>query len=84
MLASIDINQLSESQLHELAAQMQDALGERDETIRHCRLRNVTTHGYVEADMAMKERSLATITSPATQHKRYRPTDTLLQFPESL
>tara|TARA_R110002110_G_scaffold410896_1_gene634769 strand:- start:700 stop:1710 length:1011 start_codon:yes stop_codon:yes gene_type:complete len=44
----------------------------------------VTTHGYVEADMAMKERALATITSPATQHKRYRPTDTLLQFLENL
>ncbi|MEX0827392.1 MAG: site-specific integrase [Haliea sp.] len=44
----------------------------------------VTTHGYVEADMAMKERALATITSPTTQSKRYRPTDTLLQFLESL
>jgi site-specific recombinase XerD len=44
----------------------------------------VTTHGYVEADMAMKERALAAITPPATQHKRYRPTDALLQFLESL
>ena len=40
MLASIDINQLSECQLRELAAQMQDALGERDEAIRQYRLRN--------------------------------------------
>ncbi|EAZ97088.1 phage-related integrase [Marinobacter sp. ELB17] len=44
----------------------------------------VTTHGYVEADMGMKERALAAITPPATQHKRYRPTDALLQFLESL
>lgn len=44
MLASIDINQLSESQLRELAAQMQDALGERDETIRQYRLRVMTQH----------------------------------------
>ena len=40
MLASVDINQLSESQLREYAAQMQAALGERDETIRQYRLRN--------------------------------------------
>jgi site-specific recombinase XerD len=44
----------------------------------------VTTHGYVAADMGMKERALAAITPPATQHKRYRPTDALLQFLESL
>ena len=44
----------------------------------------VTTHGYVEADMAMKERALAAITPPATQYKRYRPTDALLWFLEGL
>lgn len=44
----------------------------------------VTTHSYVEADMAMKERALAAITSPTAQDKRYRPSDTLLQFLESL
>tara|TARA_R110001606_G_scaffold397226_1_gene573055 strand:+ start:4537 stop:5547 length:1011 start_codon:yes stop_codon:yes gene_type:complete len=44
----------------------------------------VTTHGYVEADLAMKERALATITPPEIKHTRYRPTDTLLQFLESL
>lgn len=44
----------------------------------------VTTHGYVEADLAMKERALATITPPETKHKRYRPTDKLLQFLEGL
>ncbi len=44
----------------------------------------VTTHGYVEADLAMKERALATIAPPETKRKRYRPTDKLLQFLESL
>lgn len=44
----------------------------------------VTTHGYVEADLAMKERALATIAPPETKRKRYRPSDALLQFLESL
>lgn len=44
----------------------------------------LTTHGYVEADMAMKERALAAITPPATRHTRYKPADALLQFLESL
>tara|TARA_R110000772_G_scaffold103600_1_gene204582 strand:- start:14126 stop:14305 length:180 start_codon:yes stop_codon:yes gene_type:complete len=44
----------------------------------------VTTHGYVEADLAMKERALTTITPPETKRKRYRPTDTLLHFLEGL
>jgi len=44
----------------------------------------VTTHGYVEADLAMKERALATIGPPETKRTRYRPTDALLKFLESL
>ena len=44
----------------------------------------VTTHGYVEADLAMKERALATIAPPDTKHRRYRPTDAVLKFLESL
>ncbi|MGH8348889.1 MAG: tyrosine-type recombinase/integrase [Pseudomonas sp.] len=44
----------------------------------------VTTHGYVEADLAMKERALATIGPPETKRMRYRPTDALLKFLESL
>jgi site-specific recombinase XerD len=44
----------------------------------------VTTHGYVEADLAMKERALATIAPPATKRNRYRPTDAVLRFLESL
>jgi site-specific recombinase XerD len=44
----------------------------------------VTTHGYVEADLAMKERALATIAPPETKRKRYHPSDTVLKFLESL
>ncbi|KFX67394.1 integrase [Pseudomonas taeanensis MS-3] len=44
----------------------------------------VTTHGYVEADLAMKERALATIGPPEIKRTRYRPTDALLKFLESL
>lgn len=44
----------------------------------------VTTHGYVEADLAMKERALATIAPPGAKRQRYRPTDSVLKFLESL
>lgn len=44
----------------------------------------VTTHGYVEADLAMKERALAAIAPPETKRKRYHPSDTVLKFLESL
>ena len=44
----------------------------------------VTTHGYIEADLAMKERALATIVPSGTTRKRYHPTDALLKFLESL
>ena len=44
----------------------------------------VTTHGYVEADLAMKERALATIAPPETKRKRYRPSGAILTFLESL
>jgi hypothetical protein len=43
----------------------------------------VTTHGYVEADLAMKERALATLAPPETKRKRYRPSDAVLKFLES-
>lgn len=43
-----------------------------------------TTHAYVEADLAMKERALATIGPPEISHTRYRPNDALLNFLESL
>ncbi|WP_338919945.1 hypothetical protein V0M98_22260 [Pseudomonas silesiensis] len=44
----------------------------------------VTTHGYVEADLAMKEHAHATIGPPETKRTRYRPTDALMKFLESL
>lgn len=44
----------------------------------------VTTHGYVEADLAMKERALAAIASPDVRRTRYRPTDALLRFLQAL
>ena len=43
-----------------------------------------TTHMYIEADLAMKERALSTIQLPQSKQRRYRPTDRLLQFPEGL
>ncbi|OEO27837.1 integrase [Pseudomonas sp. J237] len=44
----------------------------------------VTTHGYVEADLAMKERALAAIAPPDVRSTRYRPTDALLKFLQTL
>jgi integrase len=44
----------------------------------------VTTHGYIEADLAMKERALAHIALPESKRKRYHPSDSLLKFLESL
>lgn len=45
-----------------------------------------TTHGYVEADLAMKERALAKVQQPSITpgHYRYRPPDGLLEFLDSL
>lgn len=44
----------------------------------------VTTHGYVEADLAIKDRALAAIAPIGTRRTRYRPTDTLLKFLQAL
>ena len=44
----------------------------------------ITTHGYIEADLYMKERALAAITPPKTRGTRYRPTDALLRFLQAL
>jgi site-specific recombinase XerD len=44
----------------------------------------VTTHQYVEADLAMKARALAALKSPATRPLRYRATDRTLEFLNSL
>lgn len=43
-----------------------------------------TTHIYLHADMAMKEKALARATKSKVTLKRYRPTDQLLAFLESL
>ena len=39
-----------------------------------------TTHLYIEADLAMKQRALARIESPPGGVPRYRPPDALLRF----
>jgi len=44
----------------------------------------ITTHGYVEADLAMKERALATISPPKTKNRRYHASDALLRFLDRL
>jgi site-specific recombinase XerD len=44
-----------------------------------------TTHGYIEADLSMKERALSTIAlPPEIGQVRYHPSDDLLKFLESL
>jgi site-specific recombinase XerD len=43
-----------------------------------------TTHGYVEADLEMKERALAKIQAPTSAKGRYHPPDRLLEFLSSL
>jgi site-specific recombinase XerD len=43
-----------------------------------------TTHMYVEADLAMKERALARLKSPETKPARYRPPKALMQFLQAL
>ncbi len=43
-----------------------------------------TTHQYLEADLAAKEAALERLEEPRQKTRRYRPTDTLLGFLESL
>ncbi len=46
---------------------------------------SITTHRYVEADLAMKEKALARLQEPETQICRYHPTDdALMQFLQDL
>lgn len=44
----------------------------------------VTTHTYIEADLAMKERALNALQPPASSTVRYRATDRVLEFLQSL
>ena len=43
-----------------------------------------TTHNYVEADPAMKNRALARLQEPKTKMRRYRASDSLLEFLKGL
>ncbi len=43
-----------------------------------------TTHRYVEADWAMKEKVLARLQEPNTKKVRSRPPDALMQFLQTL
>lgn len=43
-----------------------------------------TTHRYVEADLAMKEKALARLQEPDTKIQRYHPPDSLMQFLQDL
>ena len=43
-----------------------------------------TTHMYIEADLAMKERSLARLKAPDVKQARYRPPKALLAFLQAL
>lgn len=43
-----------------------------------------TTHRYVEADLAMKEKALARLQEPETEMRRYHPPDALMAFLQAL
>ena len=43
-----------------------------------------TTHHYVEADLTMKERALATLHEPAAKIQRYRAPDSFIDFLKTL
>ncbi len=43
-----------------------------------------TTHRYVEADLAMKEKALARLEEPDTKMGRYKAPDSLLRFLQTL
>src|SRR5690606_41438184 len=43
-----------------------------------------TTHQYVEADLAMKERALARLHEPEAKLRRYRAPDSLIDFLRTL
>jgi integrase/recombinase XerD len=43
-----------------------------------------TTHMYVEADLAMKKRAIEKIAMPIGKSRKFKPSDRLLAFLESL
>jgi len=44
----------------------------------------ITTHRYVEANLAMKEKALARLEAPVTKMRRFRAQDSLMRFLEAL
>ncbi len=44
----------------------------------------ITTHHYVQADLAMKERALARLQEPDASLRRFRAPDSLVQFLKTL
>ena len=44
----------------------------------------VTTHGYVEADLAMKEQALGRLQEPDAAIRRYKAPDSLIEFLKTL
>ena len=44
----------------------------------------ITTHQYVEADLAMKQKALAKLQEPSAAIARYRAPDSLMAFLKSL
>ena len=46
--------------------------------------RPTTTHKYVEPDLAMKQRALARLQQPEASVRRYRASDSLLEFLKTL
>jgi integrase len=45
---------------------------------------SATTHGYLEADLATKERALARVDPPKLSARRFKPTDEILAFLDGL
>jgi integrase/recombinase XerD len=43
-----------------------------------------TTQAYIHADMKLKEKALAKMSSPSLKADRYKPDDQLLRFLENL
>ena len=43
-----------------------------------------TTHRYVEADLALKEKALARLEAPDTKLRRFRASDSLMRFLQTL
>jgi integrase len=43
-----------------------------------------TTHRYVEANLAMKERALSRLEAPDTKMRRFRTPDSLMRFLQTL